>query len=82
MFLFKTTVDSGFGRVLDVFFNSPVTFASVVLFAKHNAGGKSRSGYNVHLITVTARFRVRGPPGYGETSQTPFSHIAVLQRSA
>lgn len=72
-------VDPGFGGILDVFVDSPITFTTVVPVTQYHARGSSCPRSDVRLASIATRFRVCGSPGYGETSQAPLPRIAVLQ---
>jgi len=72
-------VDPGFGGILDVFVDPPITFATVVPLTEYHARGSSCPRSDVRLAPIATRFRVCGTSGYGETSQASLPHIAVLQ---
>jgi len=58
-------VDSGFGRILDVFVDPPTAVAIIILVVEHHARRNGRAEHNVCSTSITTRFRVRGPPRHG-----------------
>lgn len=82
MFILWLYKDSRFGRILDVFVDPPITTTVGILISEYHARWNSRSRHNVPFTLVATCFRVRGPTWHGETSQTPFPHIAILLHPA
>lgn len=81
-FILWRYIDSRFGRILDVFIDSPITSAVGILVPEHHARWNCRSRHNVPFTLVATRIWVRGSTWHGKTSQAPFSHIAILLHPA
>lgn len=71
-------IDSGFGCILDVFVNTSTAFAASVFVVEQRVRREGGARRYVRFTAVAIGFRIYRHPGNGQTSQDPFSHLAVL----